>query len=157
MRVLKTKAIHPKEKCWYALDASGLRLGRVASPVATILSGKRKVEWTPNYDHGDFVVIYNCDQLECTTKDKTYWRHTGYPGGIKSKTFTEAVERDGQSDHMMLLAVKRMLKRSPLGRQMMAKLKCYKGAHPHQAQQPVELKLDEGKLIITESKEGENG
>jgi len=149
MRLLKTPAVKPNEKNWVAINAEGMRLGRLAANVARVLAGKHKAEWTPNYDHGDYVVVYNTDLIECTTKNKTYWWHTGYPGGIKSRTLDQAVGRDQQSDVVIRLAVKRMLKRSPLGRKMLDKLKCYRGSeHPHQAQVPSEVRFEKHQVIV---------
>jgi large subunit ribosomal protein L13 len=126
---------------WYVIDAKGRTLGRLATQIAVLLRGKHKPEFTPHVDTGDFIVVINAEQISVTGKkvtDKWYHRHSGYPGGIRSETFAEV--REKQPTRMIQLAVKGMLPKGPLGRQIYSKLKVYAGAtHPHQAQQPQSL------------------
>ena len=128
---------------WLVVDASQHRLGRLASAVAHRLRGKHKVIYTPHVDTGDYVVVINAEQVQVTGRkesDKIYYRYSGYPGGIKSATLSEMRER--HPEDVIRLAVKRMLPRNPLGRDMLRKLKVYRGAeHPHGAQLPRELVL----------------
>jgi len=128
---------------WRLVDASDCVLGRLASRVATVLRGKDKPEYTPHVDVGDFVVVVNADKVRVTgnkREDKMYHRHSGYPGGIKSMNFRSLQER--VPERIIELAVKGMLPRNPLGRQMARKLKVYAGpAHPHQAQQPEPMEI----------------
>ncbi len=128
---------------WRLVDASDCVLGRLASRVATVLRGKDKPEYTPHVDVGDFVVVVNADKVRVTgnkREDKMYHRHSGYPGGIKSMNFRSLQER--VPERIIELAVKGMLPRTPLGRQMARKLKVYAGpAHPHQAQQPAPMEI----------------
>lgn len=126
---------------WYIVDAKDKTLGRLASQLASRLRGKHKPEYTPHVDTGDFIVVVNADQIRVTGNklaDKTYYHHTGYPGGIKSKTLDKAMQ---DSPTMALeTAVKGMLPKGPLGRDMFRKLKVYAGAeHPHAAQKPLPL------------------
>jgi large subunit ribosomal protein L13 len=129
---------------WIVIDAQDLVLGRLATEVARRLRGKHKPEYTPHVDTGDFVVVVNADKVRVTGKkatDKMYWRHSGYPGGIKSISFEKL--RAEHPTRPIEKAVKGMLPRNPLGRAMFRKLKVYAGAeHPHAAQQPQSLKLD---------------
>lgn len=129
---------------WYIVDASGKTLGRLASEVAKRLRGKHKPEYTPNVDTGDFIVVVNASHIKVTgtkTKDKIYYSHSGYPGGIKEITFEKLLAKN--PEQVIELAVKRMLPRNPLGRAMYRKLKVYAGAeHPHAAQQPQVLDLE---------------
>ena len=94
---------------------------------------------------GDYVVVYNCDELECTSQDKIYYRHSGRIGSLKQRTIADQMSRD--SEQVMILAVKRMLKRGPLGRKMLGKLKCFAKDHAHQAQNPRALDLSTNKHI----------
>ena len=131
------------EKTWWLVDANGKTLGRMATEIALRLRGKHKVEYTPHADVGDFVVVVNAEKVAVTGKketDKIYWRHTGFPGGIKGKPLGKMrVERP---EKMIEMAVKGMLPKNPLGRAMYKKLKVYKGGtHPHAAQQPQTLEL----------------
>ena len=123
---------------WVLLDAKGKTLGRLASQIAKVLSGKNKPEYTPNADMGDFVVVVNAKDIHVTgqKKDqKRYFRHSGYPGGIKSKLLGEVLE-DSASE-VIKSAVKGMLPKSKLGRKMFTKLKVYDYSdHPHTAQNP---------------------
>lgn len=127
------------EKKWVLIDAQGLVVGRLAALIATRLKGKHKATYTPHVDTGDNVIVINAEKAVFTgnkTDDKIYYRHTGYPGGLKRQTPRRLFE--GKFPQRVLeLAVGRMLKRGPLQRKLMRNLKIYKGgAHPHEAQQP---------------------
>ena len=126
---------------WYVIDAEGQTLGRLASEVASILRGKNKPTFTPNVDCGDHVILVNVEKIELTGKkltDKIYYRHTNHPGGLKQRTAGEM--RANYPTQMLELAIKGMLPKNSLGRQMIKKLHVYAGAeHPHQAQQPKEM------------------
>ncbi len=128
---------------WVLLDADGKTLGRLATEVAHRLRGKHKAEYTPHVDTGDYVVVINAAKIHATgnkQKGKVYWRHTGYPGGIKSTTLGEMV--DQTPERVIEKAVKGMLPKGPLGYAQFRKLKVYAGAeHPHTAQQPVTITL----------------
>jgi large subunit ribosomal protein L13 len=127
-----------RQRDWYVVDAEGKTLGRLATQIADTLRGKRKPEYTPHIDTGDFVVVVNAEKIHVTgnkREDKIYWRHSGYPGGIKSRTLNEMLER--RPEEVIRKAVKGMLPRNRLARQQLTKLKVYAGPdHPHQAQQP---------------------
>jgi len=131
------------ENNWYVVDAEGKTLGRMAAEIAHRLRGKHKPEYTPHVDTGDYIVVVNAEKVSVTgkkTTDKLYHRHTGYPGGLKTRTFNEMVEK--APEDIITLAVKGMMPRTPLGRAMLRKLKVYAGAdHPHGAQNPAELNL----------------
>ena len=131
------------ERKWYVVDAAGIPLGRLASKVAAILRGKNKPTFTPNVDCGDFVIILNSDKVVLTGKkleDKFYRYHTGYIGGLKEISYKKMLEE--KSDLAVYEAVKGMLPKNSLGRDMIKKLRVYKGGeHNHAAQKPVELKL----------------
>ena len=131
------------ERKWYVVDATDIPLGRVASQVAAVLRGKNKPIYTPHVDTGDFVIVINTDKMVLTGKkltDKKYFHHSGYPGGIKEEVYKDMMEK--KSDFVLEKAVKGMLPKNSLGKKMFQKLKCYKGSeHPHQAQQPIELKI----------------
>ncbi|MBO5666816.1 MAG: 50S ribosomal protein L13 [Lachnospiraceae bacterium] len=126
------------ERKWYILDAEGQTLGRLASEAASILRGKKKPIYTPHVDCGDYVIIINAEKIEVTgkkRKEKIYKRHTGYPGGLKEITFEKLLEK--QPEEILRHAVKGMLPKGPLGRDMAKKLKVYAGAeHKHEAQKP---------------------
>jgi len=127
------------EKKWILIDAEGLVVGRLASLIAMRLKGKHKANYTPHVDHGDNVIVINAEKVVFSgskTDDKIYYRHTGYPGGLKERTPRRLF--DGKFPQRVLqLAVGRMLKRGPLQRKLMRNLKVYKGgAHPHEAQKP---------------------
>lgn len=128
---------------WYIVDASQYTLGRLAAALAHRLRGKHKPQYTPHVDTGDYIVVVNAEQVQVTGRketDKIYYRHTGYPGGIKSRTLEEI--REKRPEQIIQRAVKGMLPRNPLGRQVARKLKVYRGSeHPHTAQQPRELTL----------------
>lgn len=128
---------------WYVVDAAGKTLGRLATEVATLLRGKHKPTYTPHIDTGDFVIVINSSQITLTGKkleQKRYYRHSGYPGGLKSVTAGDL--RASRPERMIELAVKGMLPKGPLGRSQLKKLKVYAGSeHPHQAQQPIPYEL----------------
>ncbi|MXZ55610.1 MAG: 50S ribosomal protein L13 [Gammaproteobacteria bacterium] len=128
---------------WYVVDASQYTLGRLAAALAHRLRGKHKPQYTPHVDAGDYIVVVNAEQVRVTGRketDKVYYRHTGYPGGIKSRTLQEM--REKRPEQIIQRAVKGMLPRNPLGRQVARKLKVYRGSeHPHTAQQPRVLTL----------------
>ena len=144
---MKTYYAKPYEVAseWLLIDAQDQVLGRVASKAAHILRGKHKPTYTPHVDTGDFVVIINADKIRVTGKkltDKEYYRHSGYPGGLKCETFEEAMEK--HPERVIEHAVKGMLPKNTLGRAMAKKLKVYAGAeHPHMAQQPREIKMED--------------
>ena len=131
------------ERKWYVIDCEGLVLGRVASQIASVLRGKNKPCYTPNVDCGDYVIAINTDKIVLTGKklEQKYYRyHTGYIGGLKEIQFKKRMAED--SDKALTRAVKGMLPKNSLGRDMITKLKVFKGAeHNHQAQQPIELKF----------------
>ena len=133
------------EREWVLIDATDQVLGRVASVAAQILKGKHKPQYTPHVDTGDFVIVINADKIKVTgakAADKVYYRHSGYVGGLKSETFAEAMEK--HPEPVIEHAVKGMLPKNTLGRAMGKKLKVYAGAeHPHAAQKPREIKIDE--------------
>ncbi|CAN1208629.1 50S ribosomal protein L13 [Tumidithrix helvetica PCC 7403] len=133
----------PDQK-WYLVDASGQRLGRLASAIAMILRGKNKPTYTPHLDMGDFVVVINADKIALTgkkTSQKLYRRHSGRPGGMKEETFDKLIKR--VPERPLEVAVKGMLPKNTLGRQLFTKLKVYSGdSHPHAAQQPETLAIN---------------
>jgi large subunit ribosomal protein L13 len=130
-----------RERDWVLVDARGKTLGRLATQVADLLRGKLKPEYTPHIDTGDFVVIVNAREIVVTgnkREDKLYRRHSGYPGGLRTRTLEQMLER--RPEEVIRLAVKGMLPRNRLARQQLRKLKVYAGPeHPHQAQQPKPL------------------
>ncbi len=136
---------HVHERKWLLIDAEGQSVGRLATRIAMILRGKHKPTYTPHDDVGDFVVVINAEKVifrgNEKTKKKNYYKHTGYKGGLKTRTAEEMLER---APHKVIeLAVKGMMPRGPLGRRMRKKLKVYAGAeHPHKAQKPEVLKID---------------
>ena len=123
---------------WVIVDADGEILGRLATRIADALRGKGKTNFTPHVDTGDYVVVVNCDRIRVTGQkldQKIYYRHSGYPGGLRERTLAEQMERD--STEVVRHAVKGMLPKSKLGAAQLRKLKLYRGAdHPHEAQQP---------------------
>ncbi len=131
------------EHQWYLVDAEGKVLGRLASELAKILRGKNKPIYTPHVDTGDFVIVVNAGKVALTgkkMKDKIYYHHTGYPGGIREISAEKLLAK--KPTEMIRIAVKGMLPKNSLGRQMFQKLKVYAGAkHPHEAQKPVPLQL----------------
>lgn len=138
MKTISAKASNFERK-WYLVDAENLVLGRMASICAKILRGKHKPIFTPHVDCGDGVIVINAEKVAMTGKkstDKVYYRHTGYPGGIKSVT-PEKLIADGQADRIVLKAVERMLPKTKLGRQQLTNLRVYTGPdHGHEAQSP---------------------
>jgi large subunit ribosomal protein L13 len=128
---------------WFEVDAKDKVLGRLAAKIAHVLRGKHKAIYTPHMDTGDFVVVTNADKLVVTgskTLQKIYYRHTGYPGGIYSRTFNEMLTK--APEKVLINAVKGMLPKGPLGYAMIKKMKVYAGSsHDHAAQQPQELKI----------------
>ncbi|MEQ3776879.1 MAG: 50S ribosomal protein L13 [Alcanivorax sp.] len=142
---MKTYSAKPEsvKRDWYVVDASGKTLGRLATEVASRLRGKHKPEFTPHVDTGDYIVVVNADKVAVTgnkANDKMYYRHTGYPGGLKEASFSTL---QAEKPEMIIeKAVKGMLPRNPLGRAMFRKLKVYAGTeHPHTAQQPQQLEI----------------
>jgi large subunit ribosomal protein L13 len=143
---MKTYSAKPGEitRRWYLVDAEGQTLGRLATQIADTLRGKNKPQYTPHVDTGDFVVVVNAEKIHVTGKkldDKMYYRHSGYPGGLKVRPLREQLER--RPTEVLRHAVKGMLPRNRLARQQLTKLKIYAGpAHPHEAQAPEPLKLE---------------
>jgi large subunit ribosomal protein L13 len=133
-----------RQRDWYVVNAEGKTLGRLATQIADALRGKRKPEYTPHCDTGDFVVVVNAAKVRVTgnkLNDKLYHRHSGYPGGLRSRTLAEMLDR--RPEEVVRMAVKGMLPRNRLARQQLTKLKVYAGPeHPHDAQQPRELEVD---------------
>jgi large subunit ribosomal protein L13 len=131
------------EREWYIVDAEGQTLGRLASRIAPILRGKHKPTYTPHLDCGDYVVVVNAEKVRVTGRkleQKAYYRHSGYPGGLKTITLRDQLDK--HPERVLQAAVKGMLPKNRLGRRMFKKLKVYAGeAHPHQAQQPKVLEL----------------
>ena len=123
---------------WFLIDAENIVVGRLAAYISTLLRGKNKTQFTPNMDNGDFVVVTNVDKIKFTGKkftDKKYYRHTGYPGGIKSTTPITLMKN--KPEEILKKAVKRMLPGGPLAKKQLSKLKIYKGTiHPHESQNP---------------------
>ena len=123
---------------WFVVDAAGQTLGRLASEIARGLRGKHKVEYTPHVDTGDYIIVVNAEKIRVSGNKETkkiYYRHSGYPGGIKSTTIKNM--REAKPEEILERAVKGMLPRNPLGRAVFRKLKVYAGdTHPHDAQQP---------------------
>ena len=128
---------------WYEIDASNAVVGRLASIIAKILRGKNKATFTPHMDNGDFVVVKNIEKIKFTGKkfkDKKYYKHTGYPGGIKETTPEKLYDK--KPGETLKLAVKRMLPGGPLAKKQLTKLKIYKGSeHPHSVQKPTIIEL----------------
>lgn len=132
------------ERKWVLIDADGMTLGRLATQAAMILRGKNKPQYTPNADTGDFVIIVNADKVVLTgnkAEKKTYWRYSGWLGGMKFESYKEAMER--HPERVVEHAVKGMLPKTTLGRKQATKLKVYAGPeHPHAAQNPVKIDLE---------------
>ncbi len=143
---MKTYSAKPGEveRKWYLIDAEGIILGRLASKCATILRGKDKPQYTPHVDTGDFVVVVNAEKIRVTggkELKKEYFRHSGYPGGLKSETLQEALAK--HPERVIEHAVKGMLPKTTLGRAQGLKLKVYAGPdHPHAAQQPEKIEME---------------
>jgi large subunit ribosomal protein L13 len=131
------------EHQWYLVNAEGKILGRLATKLADLLRGKTKPTYTPHLDTGDFVVVVNAEKVTLTgkkMKDKIYYHHTGYPGGIKEMSAEKLLAK--KPTEMIRMAVKGMLPKNSLGRQMLRKLKVYAGPnHPHEAQKPITLEI----------------
>jgi len=131
------------DKKWYVVDAEGKTLGRLASRIATVLRGKHKPEYTPHVDTGDFVIVVNSEKVTLTGNkwdQKIHYKHSQYPGGLKTKTYSELREKNPQE--IIRHAVDGMVPNNKLGKKMMKKLKIYAGPdHPHQAQKPEELEV----------------
>lgn len=144
---MKIKTYTPKpediQREWFVIDAKDQTLGRLATQIAHILRGKHKPIFSPHMDVGDFVIVINCEKIRVTGSkldDKRYYRHSGYPGGIRSVTLRQQLDRF--PDRVIHTAVRGMLPKNKLGRQMIKKLKIYAGeTHPHQAQKPKVFEL----------------
>ena len=142
---MKTYVATPENRSrdWVLIDAEGQTLGRLATQIADVLRGKRKPEYTPHCDTGDFVVVVNAEKIRVTgdkRQKKLYHRHTGYPGGLKTRTLEEMLNR--RPEEVIRLAVKGMLPRNRLGRAQLRKLKVYAGTdHPHAAQKPTAMEI----------------
>ncbi|HEY65833.1 MAG TPA: 50S ribosomal protein L13 [Caldilineae bacterium] len=142
---MKTYSAKPNEiqREWYVVDATGKTLGRLASEIAKILRGKHKPIYTPHVDCGDYVIVINADKIRVTGRkldQKIYYRHSGYPGGLKSISLRDQLAR--HPERVIQLAVRGMLPKNRLGRRMIKKLKVYASPdHPHHAQQPKPLDL----------------
>ncbi len=140
-----TRFIKPEDanRKWYVIDAKDLVLGRLATKVASVIRGKHKPVFTPNMDTGDFVIVVNADKVKMTGKrelQKTYFSHSGYPGGVRIRTFSEMMTK--HPERVIEHAVKGMLPKNRLGRKLIKKLKVYAGEeHPHAAQNPETLSL----------------
>jgi large subunit ribosomal protein L13 len=142
---MKTYVATPttRERNWLVVDASGQTLGRLATQIADTLRGKRKPEYTPHCDVGDFVIVVNAEKVAVTgnkLEEKRYYRHSGYPGGLRSRSLAEMLER--RPEEVIRKAVKGMLPRNRLARQQLRKLKVYAGPdHPHEAQKPEPMEI----------------
>lgn len=145
MKTYSTKASEIKRE-WHVIDASGRTLGRLATEIAQLLKGKHKPIYAPHLDTGDYVIVINAEKVRVTgnkAKQKVYYRHSGYPGGLKAVTFEKMMET--HPTRIIEHAVRGMLPKNPLGRAMLRKLKVYEGpAHPHQAQVKTGSKVEEG-------------
>lgn len=133
-----------RQRDWYVVDAEGKTLGRLATQIASVLRGKRKPEYTPHVDTGDFVVVVNAAKIAVTgdkRRRKLYYRHSGYPGGLRSRTLEEMLER--RPEEVIRKAVKGMMPRNRLASRQLRKLKVYAGPeHPHAAQQPKPMEVE---------------
>ncbi|MGF7109137.1 50S ribosomal protein L13 [Treponema pedis] len=134
---------HEAPRSWYLIDAAGKPLGRVAAKTAAMLRGKHKTVFAPNQETGDYVVIVNAEKVAVTgnkAKDKMYYRHTGYVGGLKSVNFSKLIEK--KPTEPLMIAIKGMLPKGPLGRKLLTNVKVYAGSeHPHKAQNPVAVEI----------------
>ena len=143
---MKTYVATPadRERNWLLVDASGKTLGRLSTQIADALRGKRKPTYTPHVDTGDFVIVVNAEKIVVTgnkLQDKRYYRHSGYPGGLKSRTLADMLAR--RPEEVIRRAVKGMLPRNRLARKQLTKLKIYAGPdHPHAAQQPQPMEIE---------------
>jgi large subunit ribosomal protein L13 len=146
VRAMKTYVATPadRERNWLLVDATGQTLGRLATQIADALRGKRKPTYTPHVDTGDFVVVVNAEKISVSgdkLQAKRYYRHSGYPGGLRSRSLQEMLER--RPEEVLRLAVKGMLPRNRLARKQLTKLKVYAGPdHPHAAQQPQPMEIE---------------
>ncbi len=144
---MKTYSAKPGEitREWYLVDAEGKTLGRLATQIADTLRGKRKPQYTPHVDTGDFVIVVNAEKIHVTGNkldQKRYYRHSGYPGGLRSRTLREQLDR--RPTEVLRVAVKGMLPKNRLARQQITKLKIYAGPeHPHEAQNPRPLETEQ--------------
>jgi large subunit ribosomal protein L13 len=144
---MKTYSAKPGEitREWYLVDAEGKTLGRLATQIADTLRGKRKPQYTPHVDTGDFVIVVNAEKIQVTGNkldQKRYYRHSGYPGGLRNRTLREQLER--RPTEVLRVAVKGMLPKNRLARQQITKLKIYAGPeHPHEAQNPKPLESEQ--------------
>ena len=144
---MKTYSAKPGEvtREWYLVDAEGKTLGRLATQIADTLRGKLKPQYTPHVDTGDFVIVVNAEKIQVTGNkldQKRYYRHSGYPGGLRSRTLREQLER--RPTEVLRVAVKGMLPKNRLARQQITKLKIYAGPeHPHEAQNPRPLEIEQ--------------
>jgi large subunit ribosomal protein L13 len=133
-----------RERNWLVVDATGQTLGRLATQIADVLRGKRKPEYTPHCDVGDFVIVVNAEKIAVTGKkreEKLYYRHSGFPGGLRTRTLGDMLER--RPEEVIRKAVKGMLPRNRLARQQLRKLKVYAGPdHPHAAQKPEQMEIE---------------
>ncbi len=142
---MKTISAKPEsvKRDWYVVDAAGKTLGRLSTEIARRLRGKHKTEFTPHVDTGDYIVVVNAEKVRVTgakAKDKKYYRHSGYPGGLKTMAFEKMI--DHAPERVIELAVTGMMPKNSLGRAMLGKLKVYAGSsHPHAAQQPIQLDI----------------
>jgi large subunit ribosomal protein L13 len=143
--VMKTYVATPstRERNWLVVDATGQTLGRLATQIADALRGKRKPAYTPHVDTGDFVIVVNAEKISVSgnkREEKRYYRHSGYPGGLRSRSLGEMLDR--RPEEVIRLAVKGMLPKSRLGRAQLSKLKVYAGPdHPHAAQKPEPMEV----------------
>ena len=145
MKTYSTKASHI-EREWHVIDASNRVLGRLATEIAQLLKGKHKSIYAPHLDTGDYVIVINAEKVRVTgnkAKQKVYYRHSGYPGGLRATTFEKMMEK--QPARIIEHAVRGMLPKNPLGRAMFRKLKVYEGpTHPHQAKVRIRSEAEEG-------------
>ena len=147
MKAQLQKTYSPKpadvERAWYVVDAADVPLGRLASEIAPVLRGKHKATYAPHIDGGDFVIVINADKVHVTGGkeiEKIYFRHSGYPGGLRAETLSEV--REKHPERLVEIAVRGMLPKNRLGRQMLRKLKVYAGPdHPHAPQKPEPMAL----------------
>lgn len=148
---MATKTYVPREsdieRRWFIVDAEGQTLGRLASEIATVLRGKRKPIFTPHMDVGDYVIVVNAEKVKVTgakTEQKTYYRHSGYPGGFRQTKFRDMIQQ--HPERVIEKAVRGMIPHNALGDQTVKKLRVYAGPnHPHVAQQPTPLEIDTGR------------
>ena len=148
---MATKTYVPREsdieRRWFIVDAEGQTLGRLASEIATVLRGKRKPIFTPHMDVGDYVIVVNAEKVKVTgakTEQKTYYRHSGYPGGFRQTKFRDMIQQ--HPERVIEKAVRGMIPHNALGDQTVKKLRVYTGPnHPHVAQQPTPLEIDTGR------------